>query len=739
MGSPCCLLQSPCHHSFFASSSFPLSYPHPSSLSPSPSSFFLAPRNAQNRRKLRPALALVRAETQNDRDFCNRRMIIFTGISVLPLFQLRARAIEVSLADSISETLELKAKDQEEEAERRTVEGNEFQNPLISLLNGIGFYGSGVLGALYALAKNENAKSIAALESMRGKLEEKEATIVSMGKMFESELLKEKEEQNKQQRRASEEHQILLNRLNSTNVTIKDLEQELLKEKEFVEDLKSTKRRLEGDLMIALEEKNKFEAELKNKLGSINILHEKMNFLSVEIKDKDDNLQKISTQLAEKEAEVSKLISMHQQSHTELLDLTSENKNLKDEILKKESELYLKNSEVDSQEVKLNSLIAERNELIEKHSAMINEYNDLKHTSENKAASNAKLLEEQKQKMQHLQKHLDIASDEMEKNKVLITDLTLEKVEMKKILDTELETAKELRHGLDIARENLENSRNETYDLKNQLEQSRELCSGLEAEASMLRSDIVKATETLHINSDEAKKVADLLASELTSTKELLGKAHEEVQIIIQELASVANSRDSLQKELVDVYKKAESAANDLREERCVVASLNKELQILETEVLRHKEERNKSLEADLEEAMKSLVEMNQNAMALSKELELAMTAVSRLEDEKQVLLKSLAEQRKASQEARDNMEDAHNLVMRLGKERENFERRAKKLEEELGSAKGELLRLRSQMNSSNTPVNVGEQVTGLDDKATISARRYVRKRKSSVPEQDDS
>ncbi|CAH9056367.1 unnamed protein product [Cuscuta epithymum] len=574
---------------------------------------------------------------------------------------------------------------------------------------------------------------------MRGKLEEKEATIVSMGKMFESELLKEKEEQNKQQRMASEEHQILLDRLNSTNVTIKDLEQELLKEKEFVEDLKSTNRRLEGDLMIALEEKNKFEAELKNKLGSINILHEKMNILSVEIKDKDDNLQKISTQLAEKEAEASKLISMHQQSHTELLDLTSENKNLKDEILKKESELYLKNSEVDSLEVKLNSLIAERNELIEKHSAMINEYNDLKHTSENKAASDAKLLEEQKQKMQHLQKHLDIASDEMERNKVLITDLTLEKVEMKKVLDTELETAKELRHMLHIARENLENSRNETYDLKNQLEQSRELCSGLEAEVSMLRSDIVKARETLHINSDEAKKVADLLASELTSTKELLGKAHEEVQIITQELASVANSRDSLQKELVDVYKKAESAANDLREERGVVASLNKELQILETEVLRHKEERNKSLEADLEEAMKSLVEMNQNAMALSKELELAITAVSRLEDEKQVLHKSLAEQRKASQEARDNMEDAHNLVMRLGKERENFERRAKKLEEELGSAKGEILRLRSQMNSSNTPVNGGEQVKGLDDKATISARRYVRKRKSSVPEQDDS
>ena len=46
-------------------------------------------------------------------------------------------------------------------------------------------------------------------------------------------------------------------------------------------------------------------------------------------------------------------------------------------------------------------------------------------------------------------------------------------------------------------------------------------------------------------------------------------------------------------------------------------------------------------------------------------------------------------------------MEDAQNTIKRLGTERESFEMRSKKLEDELATAKGEILRLRRQISTS--------------------------------------
>ncbi|KAG4975308.1 hypothetical protein AAZV13_11G215850 [Glycine max] len=97
---------------------------------------------------------------------------------------------------------------------------------------------------------------------------------------------------------------------------------------------------------------------------------------------------------------------------------------------------------------------------------------------------------------------------------------------------------------------------------------------------------------------------------------------------------------------------------------------------------------------------------MNRNAVILSGELQRANSLVSSLEKEKDVLIKFLNDQRNACKEAQDNIEDAHNLIMKLGKERENLEKKGKKFEEELASAKGEILCLKSRINSSKVAVN---------------------------------
>lgn len=48
---------------------------------------------------------------------------------------------------------------------QQTIQGN-AENPFFSLLNGLGVFGSGVLGSLYALARNEKALSDATIESV---------------------------------------------------------------------------------------------------------------------------------------------------------------------------------------------------------------------------------------------------------------------------------------------------------------------------------------------------------------------------------------------------------------------------------------------------------------------------------------------------------------------------------------------------------------------------------------------
>ena len=120
--------------------------------------------------------------------------------------------------------------------------------------------------------------------------------------------------------------------------------------------------------------------------------------------------------------------------------------------------------------------------------------------------------------------------------------------------------------------------------------------------------------------------------------------------------------------------------------------------------------------------------------MILSGELGKANSLISSLENEKELLFKSITEQRNASKVAQENIEDAHNLIMRLGKERENLENGRKKLEEELASAKVEILRLRSRINSSKTQVVVNnEQVQKNDEgetKVTVNARKNFRRRK---------
>ncbi|KAL5756180.1 hypothetical protein ACOSP7_020608 [Xanthoceras sorbifolium] len=712
-------LQPPLHFPAFSSSS---------SSFLSQSSVFLYSRNAETKRSNRVStMASMRPEEPNKSVFSKRRAILLVGISVLPLLQLRARALE-GLASKESE---LNTTEGSQKAEQE-LHRESPSNPFLSLLNGLGIFGTSVLGALYALAQNDKKATDATIESMKAKLKEKEAAILSLGKEFESKLQNEQEERTKQLEMAKEAKQSLMNQLNSANSTIRGLGQELKNEKKLIDELKVEIDDLQAKLLRAGEDKRALEEKLKEKIDSIEVLQDRVNLISLELRDMDDNVQKLSSSLAEKELELKILNSTYKQTKDELAKADSEIQVLSDELQKNKKELESKNSEVDELNARVSSLIVEQDESKRKIDAVQKEYNDLKLSSEKKAALDAKLLEEREEELHRLKEKLEVALNEASENQAILAKLTQEKAELRKMLDAELSNVKNLKHELQITMETLGKTRNEASDLAKQLKQSKNLCAELESEMSRVQAEFAETRRTFQNSLDEAKRGGEVLASELTAAKELLKNTTEELQIVSHELAAAAENRDSLQKELVDVYKKVEAAANDLKEEKKVVSSLNKELQTLEKQIFKDKESR-KSLETDLEEATKSLDEMNRNALTLSKNLEKANFQISSLEDEKEVLYKSLTEQKNIAKEALENMEDAHNLVMRLGKERENLDKRAKKLEEEVAAAKGEILRLRSQVNSSKTLVNNrNPQKSEDENNVTVTAKRTGRRRKSS-------
>ncbi|KAJ6715233.1 hypothetical protein OIU85_026712 [Salix viminalis] len=714
--------------SFSMGSSYLLHSHFPSFASSSSQSVSFHVKNSNNNatERKRVVSACMGQENPKDIVLSKKRAILFLGISILPFLQLRARALEglvtkrrnlggeerrkwietrgTESGEIVKETNEieeatLKAPE-EDQKEELAIQRYTPPNPFLFLLNGLGIFGTGVLGALYALAQKEKNATDKTVESMIFKLKEKEATIEFLEKNFESKLSNEQKERMKQLKKA-------------------------------------------------------LEQLLKEKLGMIEALQDKISLLSSEIKDKEYNAQNLSSSLADKELELKNLNHTLTQTNGELAKACSEIKGLKGELLKNEKELEMRNSVVDELNSKISSLIVERDEYSRQLNTIQEEYNDLKSSSEKKAALDATLLIERENELHLLKEKLEVVLNEASGNQARIEDLTRERKDLRRILDDEVSNAKALKDELHITQEALEKLRKEASDLSEQLEHSQNQRTDLQAEVSRIQAEFAEATETLQKSVEKAKQSGELLASELTTTKEKLRKTKEELQIMSQDLAMVAENRDSLQKELVDAYKKAEVAANGLEAEKNIVSSLNKEMQNLEKQMLKDKESR-KSLETDLEDATKSLDEMNRNALILSGELEMANSRISSLEDEKQVLYKSLTEQKNAAKEAQENMEDAHSIVVRLGRERESLDKKGKKLEEELASAKGEILRLRSKINSSNivvieqkrqktepedlrsNTVVDEEKPEGTDakEKVTVNAKRSgrTRRRRASSP-----
>ncbi|GFQ00050.1 mar-binding filament-like protein 1-1 [Phtheirospermum japonicum] len=713
------------HHS-------PFCYSNSSSQCSFGSPFLL--RNGHTRRKNRTVMACLGQENPKDRNYCARRAIVFMGFGVIPVLNMWANGIENLTAENTKQTVQ-----NQKQKGKQSVPESSSGNSFFSFLNGLGFLGSGVLSALYASTKKELDSANATIESMTIKLNEKDAAITSLEKKLKTDLLNENEAHKKVLAKANEEHQALLSQLNLANDTIKSIGHELQKQRKLAEELTFQVDDLEASLRGVCEEKTELQQQLNEKLDSLSALQERVDYLSSEVNNKENNLRNLNIKFAEKERELDKLSLVCRHSEDRVTNLNSEIGKLKDAVSEKEKEVEAKDELVYKLNADLSFSIAEKNKTSEKVNAVIDEYNNFKSSTEKKSASDAVILGEKEEKICEIEEQIKFAMDERKKNEGLISDLTEEKNNLKEMLDIELKDAEILEQEIKIARDAWEKSRNEAFEFSEQLQQSRNLCSELEKEISKVRVECSEAKELLEKNIFETKQESEILKNELRSVMELLDKSSEELRITSQELFDLVRKRDILEKELMKANEKAENAVFDLNEEKKILFTLNEELKILENQNLKDRELR-KSLESDLDEASKSLDEMNRNALILSRELEFANSRISGLEEEKDAVLNALEGQKRDSREARENLEDAHDLVMRLGKERESLETRGNKLEDELASAKGEILRLKSGIKASKSWDNVpNQEKANGEGEDGVRKRKVMRRRKVKPKQEDDS
>uniref|UniRef100_A0A1D1YV40 MAR-binding filament-like protein 1-1 n=1 Tax=Anthurium amnicola TaxID=1678845 RepID=A0A1D1YV40_9ARAE len=659
------------------------------------------------RRKPAP-MASSHPDGPRDAENSRRRALLLAGLSAFPLLQLRALAAAVEgLVRDKQDTKMTRVEGHQMQDSSSYAPQNETEvqahvhqvqeNPFVSLLNELGIIGLGVLGALYAISQKEKADMNSEIESMNTALNEKAAAKTMLEKNFERKLLKEQEEHHKQIKKLKEDEALLSKQLASAKSTVTALGHELQNEKRSVEEYKLQIDRLQSNRAQAGEDKRMLESELRDKLDTIDVLQDKVSLLSLEIKDKEKNIGILTSSLVEKESESKNLRSLINQTKVELEESNSVHSHLQIELLKVKEELDSKNSYISDMNMKMNSLLTERDDIDSQLCVLQREYNDLKSNFAQKSASDSELLSKKDIEVRQLLEKLGLALTEAKNNHTLIANLKNQMDTIKATLEEETSNAKILREELQITHETLRDSKLEVSDLLKQLKESNNINEELLSEVSKVKVESSEAQKLLNVSLEEARSTSELLSDELAVVKDIVKSTREEIAVVSDELKAAVEARENLKKQLLEVSKEAEDMGHELEEEKKVVAALNRELEASEKVVQKHSDAR-KILEDHLDEATKSLDEMNKKALSLSNELKNANSQTATLEAEKEMLYLSLMEQKNLTKDAKESIEDAQNVIKMLGAQRENLEKKVKKFEEELASAKGEILRFRRQI-----------------------------------------
>ncbi|KAK1259908.1 MAR-binding filament-like protein 1 [Acorus gramineus] len=687
--------------------------------------------------KNRASTALASLPTSEDG---RRRDFLIVGLYALP-FLVPRRASAAVVEGLVGDEQDLTSKEAS-------------ANSYLDLLNGLGIISSGVLGALYAMTKKEEASNVATIESLNTKTREKEAATSILERNFEINLQSEQEHWQKQIRKIKTEEASLVRQLASVSSTISRLRQEVQSEKRLVDDLRGQINVFHLQITQSNEEKNVIKAKLKEKIAIIEVLQERVGLLGLEVKDQEKTIEDLKSLLDEKESQCKDLDSIVEKTKVDLIETSSKAKGLEDEVFKTREVLELKKSKIDELNVKIKLVLEEIDHVNKRIHALHEDYDRLKLSLERKADTDSRHLSKKDSEIHQLDEKLKLALGEASKNHVLISELRKERDNFKSLLEKEMNNVKNLMNTLQITQKGLESSRAEADDLTKQLIESTKSCEEFVLEVSRIQAEFAEVQETLQRNLGEANFKREALSKELVSVKEAMKASEDELSRESAELKEATIACKSLKKEISEVHKRAETATNDLKEERKMVATLKKQLTSSTKQITRDSESR-RSLERDLEETSKSLDNMSKSLLLLTKELETVNVLTSSLESEKEMLYNSLEEQKNITKEAKENIEDTQRLKEKLGVERGKWKRKSKKLEKNLLSAEDEILELQMQINASGNvyvnshpleEVNTGnetsvnskhskktEEVTSMNSDSVVPKKTSRRRKKGSA------
>ncbi|VAH03083.1 unnamed protein product [Triticum turgidum subsp. durum] len=452
-----------------------------------------------------------------------------------------------------------------------------------------------------------------------------------------------------------------LDRLASTKRTVKNLNEEVMKEKELVEQLKHEIHDLEISIAQAEEDKHAFEENLRDKLETLDILHGKVNLLSQDVNDKEENITELSSSLSTKEGDYQSLHLMFNQTKESLEHANSRMEQLEKYVYAAKNDIKSKISSIDSLNEDVQTLCSAKSDAEEKISELMKQYTELETASKMRASRDSELLSNKDGQLNQLEERLSTSTEDA-----------------------------------------LKESRNELFKLSEELNAVNISNHDLTTQISEFTNESNEVKQALTKKVEEAESVSKALSDELASVKEIHQKTQEDLEVTSNQLVSITEVHDELSKELLDTYKKLESTTDELVRERRINATLKRELEALVKQSQVESEAR-RALQADLDEATLSLNEVNESTLFLSNKLDSTVSRISAIKEEKEVLSAALSEQKKSTAEAQKNMVDAQHLIKRLGMERENSEIRSTKLEEELATAKGEMLYLRRQITASGS------------------------------------
>lgn len=496
---------------------------------------------------------------------------------------------------------------------------------------------------------------------MDSKLGEKEAAIRALESVYEDKMFDEKEDHRKQIAKLVEKEATFSNQLAAASVTIKRLGKEMLREKSLVESLS-----IQLDELRESDDRKKIlEAEFEEKLDEIRFLHDRITLLEHEAQDQKAHMEQLDVSLSMKKLECEKVNSAFDRTKTDCENARADVQKLTLELIETSVELKSKNDLIDELNKHIDSLLIEKDSMHKEVCVLQADNNSLRLMSARKT-----------QELQKLEQKMNNVLDEAEKNNQLISSLKKEKDDFEAKFLYEIKSTETLQNELTITQHNLRDSSLQVAELSTKLQESKMTCEELVSEISRAQNEFIAS-----------QKASLQLSDQLAYVKDLLEETKQELLTKSAELKAIIEASESLKKKLLDTYKKTETTAQALKEERKEVAKLKMELTASGDQIIKDTE-----IIATL---VKDLDKAKTKATSSSQE----MTADS-LKEEKELIYKVLVEQRSITKEAKENIEDAQSLIIQLGTEKENLQRRCMKLEQDLASAKGEILRLR-QLGSS--------------------------------------